>query len=209
MAALWPDTIVEEANLAFQISALRNAGGRRQRRLADPDGADEGLPVCRISHHFGIGIGVCTREPSPSGRSSGRCCLPQRLRAAMACSGRRSRSGPLRDPDAARDDPRLHAVDGEPCRSSRGLRKPCHPMGNTSPIATCIVIHVEVIGVVTLRPSRTRGGWRFSAGTTTRQEFARWTARPDGAHDMECVTGGRRPTANRARVAGRCCVACA
>ena len=25
MAALWPDTIVEEANLAFQISALRKA----------------------------------------------------------------------------------------------------------------------------------------------------------------------------------------
>src|SRR6478736_5053128 len=27
MAALWPDTIVEEANLAFQISALRKALG--------------------------------------------------------------------------------------------------------------------------------------------------------------------------------------
>ena len=35
MAALWPDTIVEEANLAFQISALRKA--------LDDGGSDEQL----------------------------------------------------------------------------------------------------------------------------------------------------------------------
>jgi DNA-binding winged helix-turn-helix (wHTH) protein len=34
MAALWPDTFVEEANLSFQISMLRK-GARRWRRAVD------------------------------------------------------------------------------------------------------------------------------------------------------------------------------
>ena len=60
--------------------------------------------------------------------------------------------------------------------------------------------------MVTLRPSRARGGWRFSAGTTTRQEFARWTATRRCARSGTCHW---REAPDRARVAGRCCVACA
>ena len=46
MTALWPDTIVEEANLAYTISALRKGARRRARRCeVYRDGPDARLPV--------------------------------------------------------------------------------------------------------------------------------------------------------------------
>ena len=52
MAALWPDTFVEEANLSFQISVLRKALGE-ERRAMDRDG-----PQIRLPLHSG-----CGRQP--------------------------------------------------------------------------------------------------------------------------------------------------
>ena len=89
MAALWPDTIVEEANLAFQIPRCGRRWTMGRRRDADPDRADEGLPVrgsCqrrvrlrpassgsprRIVSHSPGGCGCMStshRRPFPQGR---------------------------------------------------------------------------------------------------------------------------------------------
>ncbi len=48
MSALWPDAVVEEANLAYNVSALRTAlGDGHDGEHIIPDGAHARLPVHR------------------------------------------------------------------------------------------------------------------------------------------------------------------
>ena len=107
--ALWPDTIVEEANLTFQVSALRKALGE--------DGSKwiETVP----KHGYRFTAPVCERRPEDT-RDRQALSMPPAVRSA-------------RPPDAAAGGDRTRAP-----RGGRGLRRLPVPFSSRSPGAAGI-----------------------------------------------------------------------
>ena len=190
MTALWPDTIVEEANLAFQISALR--------KVLEDGGNGDSLIQTVPTKGYRFAASVTISGSSASARGNRRLLAGAAVGAACrsGCDGRLGEvavghSGPT-PPATTLVFTQLTANPAEVPVSPQAMS----PDGKIPRLlATGPQYMSRSLAAVTLRPSRTRGRMEILGWNDQSTGIRAVDRRPDGAARSGTSHWWERPTA--------------